>query len=150
TNGNIIPVGTTATNLFWNPANLLAGGSNAVPRTTNVIAFQVPYGSIINNGLLSDQGSQIWVTNFQSGGVISNGVGSFKLTSITSTLTNVLLVAGGDITFAGTSLTTTNLTLQSGRSLVFDVTSNLTDLNQSNANVWALESGSSSSANGLV
>jgi hypothetical protein len=150
TNGNIIPVGTTATNLFWNPANLLAGGSNAVPGTTNAIAFQVPYGAIINNGLLSDQGSQIWVTNFQSGGVINNGVGSFTLTSITTTLTNGLLVAGGDITLAGTSLTTSNLTLQSGRSLVFRETNLLTDLNQSNANVWTLGSGNSGSANGLV
>jgi hypothetical protein len=150
TNGDIIPVGTTATNLFWNPANLLAGGSNAVPGTTNAIAFQVPYGAIINNGLVVDQGSQIWVTNFQSGGVISNGVGSFTLTSITSTLTNGQLVAGGDITLAGTTLTTSNLALQAGRSLVLRETNLLTDLNQSNANVWTLESGNSGSANGLV
>jgi hypothetical protein len=150
TNGNIIPVGTTATNLFWNPANLLAGGSNAVPGMTNVVAFQVPYGAIINNALLTDQGSLIWVTNFQSGGVISSGNGSFKLTSITTTLTNGLLQAGGDIILAGTSLTTSNLTLQAGRSLVFNETNLLTDLNQSNANFWTVGSANGGSGNGLV
>jgi hypothetical protein len=150
TNGNIIPVGTTATNLFWNPADFLAGGTNAGPGTTNAIAFQVPYGAIINNGLLSDQGSVIWVTNFQNGGVINNGVGPFTLTAITATLTNGFLVAGGDITLGGGSLTTSNLTLQSGRSLVLRETNLLSDLNQSNANVWTLGSGNSGSANGLV
>ena len=148
--GNIIPVGTSATNLTWNPANLLAGGSNAVPGMTNVIAFQVPYGAIINNGLFADQGSQIWVTNFQSGGVISNGVGSFNLTSMTTTLTNGLLSAGGDIILAGSTLTTSNLTLQAGRSLVFNETSQLTDQGQSNANVWTVGSASGGSGNGLI
>jgi hypothetical protein len=148
--GNLIPVGTTATNLTWNPANFLAGGSNAVPGMTNVIAFQVPYGAIINNGLLTDQGSQIWVTNFQSGGVISNGVGSFNLTSMTTTLTNGLLAAGGDIILAGSTLTTSNLTLESGRSLVFNETNLLTDQGQSNANVWTLGSANGGSGNGLV
>ena len=150
-NGNIIPVGTTATNLTWNPADLLAGGSNVtVPGMTNVIAFQVPYGAIINNGLFTDQGSQIWVTNFQSGGVVSNGVGSFNLNAVTTTLTNGLLSAGGDIILAGTSLTTTNLTLQAGRSLVFNETNLLTDQGQSNANVWTVGSASGGSGNGLV
>ncbi|HTR40226.1 MAG TPA: hypothetical protein VMH87_01245 [Pseudomonadales bacterium] len=148
--GNIIPVGTTATNLTWSPTTLLAGGSNAVAAVTNAIAFQVPYGSIINNGLLADQGSQIWVTNFQSGGVISNGVGSFNLNAVTATLTNGQLVAGGDIILAGSELETTNLALQSGRSLVFEETNLLTDMNASNANVWTVGSANGGSANGLV
>ena len=150
TNGNIIPVATTATNLFWSPADFLAGGANAVPGTTNVVAFPVPYGAIINNALLTDQGSQIWVTNFQSGGVISNGVGSFTLNSITTTLTNGLLQAGGNITLAGDDLTTTNLALESGGSLEFEETNLLTDLNQSNANFWVVGNPNGGSGNGLV
>ncbi len=152
TNGNLIPVGTTATNLTWNPANLLAGGSNAVPGMTNIIAFQVPYGAIINNGLLyRTRARQIWATNFsEPGGVISNGVGSFNLTSVTTTLTNGLLSAGGDIILAGSTLTTSNLTLQAGRSLMFNAPLLLTDMGQSNTNIWTVGSTNGTGGNGLV
>lgn len=141
TSGNYIPTSTTATNLFWtNSASgtFLAGGVDPIPGSTNITYSAAPYGAIINNGLLSDQGSTIWVTNFTSGGVVSNGTGSFLLTSWMTTLTNCFLSAGGDVSLTANSLVASNVTLQVGRSLALQVTNFMTDGGVTNGNIWSV------------
>ena len=147
--GNSIPISTTAANLMWN-GSFLSGGADAVAGTTNAMAFSVPYGAIINNGLLTGQGATILVTNFQSGGVISNGVGSFILTAQTAIFTNGSLTAGGDISITANTLEASNLILQAGRSLTLQVANWLTDDGVSNANFWVVGNTNGTGGNGLV
>jgi hypothetical protein len=124
--GNSISTATTSTNLTWDGITL-AGGADNFDGSTNTLASSVPYDNFINSGVLSDQGSTIWANNFVSGGYVSNGIGSFVLESLTTTLTNGALFAGGDISItAEDSLETSNLVLQAGRSLTLAAT-NLTD-----------------------
>lgn len=147
--GNGIPVATTATNLVWSSLEL-AGGVDAIPGTTNIASAQAPYGAFINNGLLYDQGSTISADNFQSTGVISNGLGSFILTSATATFAGGVLQAGEDVSITATTVTTSNLLLQAGRSLTFDAPLLLTDMGQSNANIWTVGSTNGTGGNGLM
>ena len=132
------------TNLTWSNS-YLAGGVDSV---TNVSSAQVPYHSFINSGLLSDQGSDIWAENFESSGIISNGLfGSFVLQSQTTTLTNGTLYAGGDVSITTGSLVTSNLVLEADRSLTLAVTNVLTDTCVTNGNVWTV--GAASGGEGL-
>ncbi len=139
TNGsaaNSIAVSTTSTNLTWNGELTLAGGTNYFAGSTNALSSSVPYYNFINTGLLLDQGSTIWADNFFSSGTISNGIGSFDLDSLTTTLTNGILYAGGDIAITADSLVTSNLTLQTARSLTLQVTNLLTDTGVTNGSIW--------------
>jgi len=138
---------TPTTNLVWigtSPSNTLSGGMGSV---TNVSSAQVPYRNFINNGLLSDQGSQIWANNFVSGGVISNGVGSFMQQSLTTTLTNGQIVAAGDVSITTGNLVVSNVVLEADRSLNLIATNLLTDTGVTNGNVWTV--GAASIGNGL-
>jgi hypothetical protein len=122
--------------------------SSGLDSVTNVSSAQVPYHNFINNGLLSDQGSEIWANNFESGGVISNGsFGSFILQSQATTLTNGLITAGGDVSITTGSLLASNLVLQAGRSLNLIATNLLTDTGVTNGNVWTV--GAASIGSGL-
>lgn len=137
--GNSIPTSVTGTNLVWtNSASglYLAGGANQIIGSTNIVYSSAPYAAIINNGLMFDQGATVWVTNFMNGDVVSNGTGSFLLSSSTTTLTNGLLAAGGDISLGANTLVVSNLTLQAGRSLTLQVTNFLTDSSVSNGSIW--------------
>jgi len=108
----------------------------------------VPYRNFINNGLLSDQGSEIWADNFRSGGVISNGFyGSFTMTNFSTTFTNGLIVAGGDVSITTRSLVASNLVLEADRSLTLTVASLITDTGVTNGNVWTV--GAASGGTGL-
>lgn len=149
TYGNNIPVSTTVTNLVWNGA-VLAGGVDEVPGSTNITSVSGPYCAIINNGYISDQGSTIWVTNFLNGGVISNGPGSFLLTSFTATLTNGSITAGGDVSLTGNTIVASNVMIQAGRSLVLQATNLLSDGSVSNGNVWVVGSTNGTGGNGLI
>jgi hypothetical protein len=149
TTGNNIPVSTTVTNLAWN-STVLTGGLAGTPGSTNITAVPSPYGAIINNGYLTDQGSTIWVTNFLSGGVISNGPGSFQLTSLTTELTNGSIIAGGDISLTADTLVTSNVMMQAGRSLVLQVTNLFSDGGVSNGNVWAVGATNGTGGPGLI
>ncbi len=141
TPGNGISVLTAYTsNVTWGASSVLAGGVNAIPGSTNVVSF--PYANIINNGLMSDQAAFIYSTNFVSSGLFSNGVGSFTLKSINTTLTNGVLVAGGDVSITAASLITSNLILQAGRSLTIQATNLLTDDGLSSSNIWTVGIGS--------
>jgi len=96
------------------------------------------YGAFINHGLVSDQGSTIYADNFLNSGIISNGVGSFMLQSLTTTLTNGAIIAGANVSITADSLVTSNLMLQAGRALTLQVTNWLTDNGVTNGNVWTL------------
>jgi hypothetical protein len=126
---------TTSAIWFMHWGDSMSGGADIA---TNIVKSGGPYGAFINNGLLSDQGSTIYADNFLSSGVISNGVGSFLLHSLTTTLTNGSIIAGGDISITASSLVTSNLVLQAGRSLTLQVTNLLTDTGVSNGNAWSV------------
>ena len=147
--GNAIATWVTSANLTWNGNSTLTGGIDYVPASTNVVTF--PYDNFINNGLVSDQGSIIWAGNFLSSGTVSNGINSFTLQSVTTTLTNGAIVAAGDIAITASSLVTSNLSLQVGQSLTLQVTNLLTDgvpngtTGLTNPNVWMVQSSLTSS-----
>jgi hypothetical protein len=127
--------------------------NNGAIRTANLAVFGSSssiYGAFINNGLITDQGTTIYATNFLSSGIISNGVaGSFNLQSAITTLTNGSITAGGDISITTGSLLASNVVIVAGRSLTLAVTNSLTDTGPSptNGNIWTL--GSSSSGSGF-
>lgn len=136
---NGFPVSASGTaNATWNSSSL-SGGTANVPAATNTSSSAIAYGAIINNGLLMDQGSEIWAANFENGGVISNGVGLFTLNSSTATFTNGIVTAGGDISITSGSLEASNLVLQAGRSLTLDITNTLTDDGVTNGNIWSVD-----------
>ena len=135
--------------ILWQSAlpNVRNLTNNGAIRTQNLALFGGPppaeYFNFINNGLLSDQGSTIYADNFLSSGVISNGVGSFLLHSLTTTLTNGSIVAGGDISITASNLVTSNLVLKAARSLTLQVTNLLTDTGVTNGNAWSVGGASS-------
>jgi hypothetical protein len=94
--------------------NLLYVTNNGALRAQNQIVFTnaLIYGAVINNSLIAGQGATIQATNFQSGGVISNGVGNFTVQSLTTTLTNGGLYAGGNIALTANQLLISNVPLQ--------------------------------------
>jgi hypothetical protein len=140
--GNLIVTtnSTTTTNLTWNGLATLAGGTNYVAGTTNVSTTSIPYYDFINSGLLSDQGSTISANNFLSSGVISNGVGSFALKSLTTTLTNGSIIAGANVSITADSLLTSNVVLSVGKALNLAATNLLTDTGVTNGNNWSVGS----------
>ena len=84
------------------------------------------YYSLINNGIISDLGSSVWADTFANSGAFSSGLNSFTLQSLTATLTNGSVTAGGDVSFTATSLFASNTVITAGQSLVI-VATNLTD-----------------------
>jgi hypothetical protein len=145
TAGNGIQLATTSTDLICNGTAsnvMLSGGVDYVAGSTNLVSTAtVPYANFINNGLLADQGSSVLANNFAGSGMVSNGVGSFTLTSQTTTLTNGGVVAGGDISIVATdSLIVSNVQLQAGRSLSLIATNVLTDTGVTNGSVWTVQS----------
>lgn len=140
------------TNLTWNGHTTLYGGADPGIVTTNAgPAVPVPYANFINSGWVSGQGSTIWADNFVSSGVISNYAnGSFALNSLTTTLTNGSVLAGGDISITANSLVTSNVLLVSGRSITLRATNLLTDTGVTNGSVWTVQSTNGSGGNGLI
>lgn len=110
-----------------------------------------PYGTLINNGLIWDQGSQVWADNFENGGVFYNGTGQFTLQSLTTTLIGAnaggYLYASGDVSITTGSLLTSNLFLEADRSLTLTATNQLTDTGVTNGSTWYV--GLSSVGNGI-
>jgi hypothetical protein len=138
--GNLIATTTTATNLTWSHSTL-TNGVDYVPETITFVSGPGPYNSFINYGLLSNQGgAAIWANNFTSGGTISAGVNNFAVQSLTTTLTNDSITAGGDVSITTASLVTSNLLLSAGRALTLQVTNFLTDGGVSNGNIWVVGS----------
>lgn len=151
--------GPTALNSVQFP-NLRWVTNNGAIRAANLAVFGSSwasgYGAFINNGLLADQGTTIYATNFLSSGAISNGVvGSFNLHSATTVLTNGVIAAGGDVSITTGSLLASNLVLQAGRSLTLSATNLLTDgivpgsTSVTNGNIWTVGSAAISNGKGL-
>jgi hypothetical protein len=147
---NTTPTTTTSANLTWNGQATLSGGMDYTPAITNVSTVSIPFHDFVNRGLLADQGSLIWTENFESSGAVSNGVGSFTLDSLTTTLTNSSIVAGGDISISADSLVASNVVFQSGRSVTLSVTNLLTDGGITNGNVWSVQTTDGPGGNSLI
>jgi len=136
--------------LNWGPSTTLGAAqfpnlrwltNNGAIRAGNLVALGSSpafYGAFINYGLLTDQGSTIFASNFLSSGAISNGVGSFILQSLTTTLTNGSITAGGNISITTSSLLTSNLALTAGKALNLTVSNQLTDCDATNGNFWSV------------
>ena len=144
-----------ANGILWqtslpNLLNLTNYGAIRLPNAANFGSSTAWYQAFINNSLILDQGSQIWATNFQSDGMISNGVGSFTLNSQTATFTNGSLIAGIDVSITAGSLVTSNLVLQTKRSLTLQATNQITDTGVNNGNVWTVGSTNGTGGNGVV
>ena len=71
------------------------------------------YGSFINNGTISDQGTFITATNFFCNGTIANGLNGMALVAQTATFSNAYVYAGGAAGITASNLVLTNLNLQS-------------------------------------
>ncbi len=139
-------------NAFPNLHNLTNNGAIRMPNANpvNIGSSATPYGAIVNHGIISDYGVNIYAANFESDDWFSNSVsGSFLLHSQTATLTNGLLYAGGDVSITSGSLVASNLTLQASRSLTLAVTNRLTDDGVTNGNVWTVGSAANSSPPGV-
>jgi hypothetical protein len=127
---------TTSSNLTWGGHSTLYGGALS---GTNVVPF-IGNTAFINRGIFMDQGSIIYAGNFLSTGIFSNGVGSFTLKSLTTTLTNGSLYAAGDVAITADTILTSNLVLEADRSLTLTATNLLTDTgpNPTNLCFWAV------------
>ena len=122
--------------------------NNGAIRTVGPAAFgspSVPYYSLINSGTVSNGGGTvIYADNFQSGGLINAGVGSFFARSQNAGLTNASLTAAGTFTNISGTLVVSNLTLAVGKGLTIVATNLLTD-GSSPASFWSLGTGNSGS-----
>src|ERR1035437_5869431 len=132
-----------SSSIFWQSSipNLRNLTNNGAIRTFNQANFgssAQPYFNFINNGLVSDQGAIIYANNFVSSGTFANGIGSFTLQSLTTILTNGSITAGGDISITASSLVTSNLVLQAGRSLTLQATNLLIDTGVTNGSIWSV------------
>ena len=132
-------------NIFWTSSlpNLRRLTNNGAISTMNLTFFgssAQPYYAFVNRGRVSNLGgSTIWANDFESYGTFFSGTNSsFVLQSLTTTLTNGSLIAGGDVSITTASLVTSNLVLQAGRSLTLQVTNSLTDTGATNGNVWSV------------
>lgn len=85
------------------------------------------YAAFINNGLIADNGTVIWTTNFVNTGSITNGSGAFTLSAQTAAMTNGSVYANGNVSLTTTSLSITNEIIRAGRSLTILATNLLTD-----------------------
>ena len=136
-------------NSLPNLRNLTNSGVIRIPNVNpvNIGSSASPYGAFINHGFFADQGVIIYANNFESDGMFSNSVlGSFILQSQTTTLTNGLLIAGGDVSITANNLVTSNLVLQAGRSLKLIATNQITDTGVTNGNVWTVGASAVSTA----
>jgi hypothetical protein len=150
TNAIAFTPATTSSNLTWNGHTTLQGGLTG---TTNYVQFP---SAFINHGIFSDQGTLMYVGNFLSDDIVSNGVLSFALQSLTATLTNGTLCAGGDVSITSGSIVTSNLLLLAGKSLTLQATNLLTDgvpngtTGLTNPNVWSVQGPTGSGGNGII
>ena len=119
--------------------NLLNVTNNGVISGNNLLIFtnKIPYGSFINNGLVSDQGTIINAANFVNGGSITNGLGNLSVQCQTATLTNSSIYAGGNLSIIGKSLLTSNVYWKS-LSLTLNPSNYLSDCGVSNSSTWVV------------
>lgn len=100
------------------------GGSQSSPYSPPV---QVPYQAFINNGTVTNFGSQIQANFFLNDGVFHATGGSIDLVSQTSILTNGLMFAPNSISVTANSLQVSNHLLQSAGPITLAVSHYLDD-----------------------
>ena len=144
---------TTATNLSWSGATL-SGGTNTILPITNIIVQSGPYGAFVNNGSISDSGSQIYADYFENSGPFNNGENSFALYSTTVVLTNGYIYAyfpfpssftnglNGNISITASTMIASNVILAAGGGINLLVTNMLSDTGVTNGSLWYLNGGS--------
>src|SRR5208282_5564636 len=111
-------------NLLW----LTNNGAISTINLANFGSAAQPYGAFVNSGRVSNLGgSAIWAHDFENYGTFFSGSGSFNLQSLTTTMTNGSVVAGGNIAIVAASLVVSNSVLSAGAALNLTVTNLLTD-----------------------
>jgi hypothetical protein len=99
----------------------------------------VPYGALLNFGIIEDGSSQIWADNFVNGGTFYN-IGQFTLHSRTTTLaggnSGGYLYAGGAVSITTGSLVLSNAYIEADRSLTITATNQFTDTGVANGGLW--------------
>jgi hypothetical protein len=103
------------------------GGSRTSPFYNTVT--NVPYVAFINRGFITNNGSLIWASDFEDGGIITAGIGDIQLQRAQyAVLTNGLLSAvNGSIALNSGSLFASNTLFQAGGGLSLGVTNVLSD-----------------------
>lgn len=133
-------------NILWPNSlpNLLWLTNNGAISTLNLANFgssAKPYGAFVNRGRVSNLGgSIIWARNFENYGTFYDGSGGFNLQSLTATMTNSAVVAGGTITIVADSLVASNSVLSAGAALNLTATNLLTDGGATNGDFWQVGS----------
>ena len=148
---NLLFASTPPYNLWSNSVpNLRSLTNNGSIRMQSLGLFggpSSPYLTLINNGLISDVGAQIWANNFENGGIFANGAGAFTLSAVTATFTNGSLSAAGDIAISAGTLLASNVVILAPKSLSITGTNQLTDGGPGNGNVFTV--GGTSVGNGF-
>ena len=133
--------------------NLRCLTNNGAMRSLNFATFGAAppanYTALINNGLISDQGSTIVTRDFENSGLFNSGSGSFVLQSFDATLTNGLVMAGQDVSVGTGSLIASNVMIQAGRSLTISATNLLSDTGVTNGSVWVVGSAANNGISGF-
>ena len=130
--------------------NVLWLTNNGAIRAWNDATFgslAVPYSAFVNRGMVGDNGTKIWTTNFINAGAITNGTGGFTLTAQRSLMTNALIYANGIVSLTTSNLVITNGIIFAGRSLsivapdfLTDVITNLPPNSAFSGNNWVVGS----------
>ncbi len=96
-----------------------------------------PYWDFVNYGIIMDQGSFIWTTNFQNSGLMDAGLGSITLQAGSAALNAGLFRAlSADITLYAGDLYINNHALDAGRKLTLWATNSLDDGGTDSGNFW--------------
>ena len=133
-------------NLLW----LTNNGAISTINLANFGSAAQPYGAFVNSGRVSNLGgSAIWARDFENYGTFFSGSGSFNLQSLTTTMTNGSVVAGGNIAIVAASMVVSNSVLSAGAALNLTVTNLLTDTGPTNGNIWQLGSKAPSASPGI-
>jgi hypothetical protein len=139
---NLLFAPTPPNNLWSNSLpNLRSLTNNGSIRFSSLGLFggpMSPYLTLINNGLISDVGAQIWANNFENGGTFTNGPGAFSLSAINATFTNGSLSAVGDISISAGTLLASNLVMLAPKSLTMAGTNQFSDGGPGNSNTWTV------------
>jgi hypothetical protein len=103
------------------------------------------YSDFINHGLVADNGTTLWTTNFVNAGSITNGSGGFTMTSQRSVMTNGAVYANLNVSLTTSNLVIANETIFAGRSLYIlspnfltDVPTNLPPNSVFSSNNWVV------------
>jgi hypothetical protein len=107
-------------------AVFFGGSRNAPFYNTN---FNVPYAAFVNRGYITNNGSLIWASDFESSGLINATTGDIQLQQAQyAILTNGFLFAvNGSIALNSGSFFASNTLFQAGANLSLAVTNVLTD-----------------------